>query len=273
MAKYLYATNNFDECLQKESKQSDIIWQCWWQGEENMPNLVKTCTESVKKHNKNNRIVLIDSQNYKDYISLPDYVTEKYEKGIISITQLSNIIRLMLLEKYGGAWVDSTIFETGALPPETFTSDFFTYKNHLGLCFEKVKNMKDLEIMSNFLNRPIMLPSSWFISSASNNIIISGWPKLLLEYWKYENKLVDYFIIDYFFVLLLLNNQTCRQIFENVPVYLTTHAEILQSVMPEKFDAEVFEAVKSYSPIHKLTLKYTPDDSDPDRFYNRIINS
>ena len=271
LAKYLYAINNLDDCLQKESKQSDIIWQCWWQGEENMPNLVKTCTESVKKHNKNHKIVIIDSNNYKDYISLPDYITDKYEKGIITITQLSDIIRLMLLEKYGGAWIDSTILETDTLPPETFTREFFTYKNTLGLCFDKVKDMKDLEIMSNFLNRPMMLPSTWFISSFSKNIVISGWLRLLLEYWKYEEKLVDYFITDFFFVLLLLNNQICRQIFAEMPVYLTTYAEVLQSVMPEEFDAAIFEAVKSYSPIHKLTLKYTPDKSVPDRFYNRII--
>lgn len=270
---YIYAIQDLDNSSESDNLRSEIIWQLWWQGKENMPNLVQTCTESVRKNNETYDVLLITKENYSDYITIPDYIIEKFELGTIPIAQFSDIIRLTLLEKYGGVWIDATVLETGKLPEETFTLDFFTYKNTLGLCFKKVMDFKSLEIMCNYLNYPIMLPATWFISSAPNHIIISGWLKLLLEYWKHENTLKDYFIMDYFFTLLLLNNQCCRDIFTKMPTYLTTNAEVLQSAMPETYNPETFEAIKSFSPIHKLTLNYTPDSSIADRFYNRIIST
>lgn len=271
LSKYLYTIENIEENPKNDKVYSNIIWQCWFQGVENMPKLIRVCTESVKEHNKDKKITLITEQNCREYISLPDYIWDKYKRGIIPYAQFSDIIRLMLLEKYGGVWIDATILLTGKLPKEAFESDFFTYKNTLGLCFEKVKNFKELEIMCNHLNRPIMLPSTWFISSASNNLIISLWLKLLLEYWKHEDRLVDYFIMDYFFVLLLLKNKSCRNEFENIPNYLTTHVEILLSVLSEDFDSDLFEEIKSMSPIHKLTLNYIPSKPNNKRFYDKII--
>ena len=269
--KYTYVIKNLDENVKNEHKRSNIIWQCWLQGEENMPKLVRICTESVKEYNKDKKVILITERNLKEYVSVPDYILDKYKRGVIPHAQFADIIRLMLLEKYGGVWIDATMFLTSELPKEVFESEFFTYKNTLGLCFEKIKSFKDLEIMCNFLNRPLMLPSTWFISSVSNNLIVSLWLKLLLEYWKYEDRLIEYFIMDYFFVLLMLNNEKCRKEFESLPNYLTTYVEILQSVMPEDFDEDLFEEIKMLSPIHKLTLNYTPAKSNNERFYNKII--
>ena len=271
LKKYLGAIKDLKENIIKRDEKSKIIWQCWLQGEDSMPELVKVCTDSVKKYNSDAKYVLITKENVNQYISIPEYIEEKYLSGIIPIAQYSDIIRLMLLKKYGGIWFDSTIYETDKLPKEAYESDFFTLRNHVGLCFDKIQSFKDLETMSNYFNRPIMLPSSWFISSSPENIIITGWLELLLEYWKNENSLIDYYIMDYFFVLLLLSNNSCRNIFENIPILLTTFAEVLQSAMPEEYDEELFERIKMYSPIHKLTLKYTPDNSIQNRFYHKIV--
>ncbi len=272
LSRYLYAINDVDGNTSIAGTKPKTVWQCWLQGEKAMPELVRGCTESVKKYCADTEIVLITNDNYQEYIKVPDYIIEKYSKGIIPKAHFTDVIRLMLLNKYGGVWIDSTVLLTGKLPAEVFSSDFFTYKNTLGLNFEYVRTIKDLEIMCNFMNTSLMLPSMWLIASDKNNLIISGWLKLLSEYWKYENALVDYFIMDYFFVLLLLNNQACRDMFLNTPTYLTTPCEILQAAMPEEYSKEVFEHIKSITPIHKLTLKYSPDDSIKDRLYHHIIN-
>lgn len=272
LTKYVYAIENLEGYKNEEKKHPDIIWQCWFQGEENMPELVRVCTNSVKREYPDKKIILITEKNYQDYIQIPDCVIDKYKSGIIQYAQLSDIVRLLLLEKYGGVWIDSTVLLTGKLPDEVFSLPFFTYKNTLGLCFDYVKNMKDLELMSNYLNYSLKLPSSWLLSSCANNIIIKGWIKLMLEYWQNENFLIDYFIIDYFFVILLLYNKTCRDIFKATPTYLTTPINLLQAAIPEEYDEGVFESIKSITPIHKLTLTYTPDNSIKDRLYHRIIN-
>ena len=100
-----------------------------------MPKLIRVCSESVKEHNKDKKITLITEQNCREYISLPDYIWDKYKRGIIPYAQFSDIIRLMLLEKYGGVWIDATILLTEKLPKEAFELDFFTYKNTLGFAY------------------------------------------------------------------------------------------------------------------------------------------
>lgn len=272
LSKYIYVLDAVDNTLNAETARNDTIWQCWLQGKDDMPKLVATCTNSVKSQNPLHNYVLITEKNYGDYISIPEYILEKYKKNIIPKPQFSDILRLMLLQKYGGIWIDSTIYETGKLPEEAFTLDFFSYKNTLGLCFEEIKNFRELEIISNYFNSPLMLTSTWFLSASSNNIIIRNWLNLLLEYWKNENKLIDYYLMDYMFVLLLLNNSLCRNIFKSIPTFLTTPVFLLQAAMPEEFDKQLLEDIKSMTPIHKLTRNYTPDGSIQNRMYYKIVN-
>lgn len=124
--KYSYSINNV---LDKSTENNDDempIWQCWLQGTNNMPDLVKICMQSVKKFNPNRKIIILTEENIKDYIKLPDYIIEKYKKGIIPKPQFSDILRLSILKEYGGVWIDATIYLTGKLPEGIFSSDFFT---------------------------------------------------------------------------------------------------------------------------------------------------
>ena len=87
-----------------------VIWSMWWQGEENLPKVVQLCRASLKRHCGNHKIIIITKDNYKDYVTLPEHIISKVQAGYISLTHLSDIIRAELLVKYGGLWIDSTIF-------------------------------------------------------------------------------------------------------------------------------------------------------------------
>ena len=104
LSKYLYAIDNIPE-NNDNSECSMPIWQCWFQGEENMPNSIKLCLQSIKEFNPDREIILITEKNMNEYIKLPDFIIEKYKKGIISRTHFSDILRLYLLKEYGGVWV------------------------------------------------------------------------------------------------------------------------------------------------------------------------
>lgn len=41
------------------------IWVCWWQGEEQMPDIVKACYHSIQKHACTHPVILITSENYQ----------------------------------------------------------------------------------------------------------------------------------------------------------------------------------------------------------------
>lgn len=93
--KYLPVIEQYD--YQESSEQigpTSNIWVLWWQGYEDAPDIAKACISSIKKNAGSHPVVLLDRYNYKQYITLPDYVVEKFEKGRMSITHFSNMIRL-----------------------------------------------------------------------------------------------------------------------------------------------------------------------------------
>lgn len=48
---------------------------------------------------------------------------------MISNTHLSDLLRLELLIRYGGLWIDSTTYMTGTIPAYIDDSNFFVYRN------------------------------------------------------------------------------------------------------------------------------------------------
>ncbi|WP_241627798.1 capsular polysaccharide synthesis protein, partial [Rosenbergiella epipactidis] len=88
---------------------NNIVWSVWLQGENEAPDLVKRCFDSIRK-NHLQELKVIDLENLNQYLIINPKILDKYKSGIISNTSFSEIIRLELLSNYGGLWVDSTIF-------------------------------------------------------------------------------------------------------------------------------------------------------------------
>lgn len=86
------------------------IWVFWWQGELAMPPVIKECYKSILRNCNGRTVVLLDQNNFKDYITLPDYILRKFYEGVISKTHFSDILRVGLLKEYGGMWIDAAIF-------------------------------------------------------------------------------------------------------------------------------------------------------------------
>jgi hypothetical protein len=101
------------EVLTSTSKydMSDIpIFQYWNKGLTHAPEIVKICVESVKKHTQNMNHIEINDMNFEQYVEIPESIKGKYIKGEISPTHFSEILRFALLRRYGGFWIDSTVY-------------------------------------------------------------------------------------------------------------------------------------------------------------------
>lgn len=90
------------------------IWVFWWQGEDNMPLVVRQCYNRLKTNNKN--VILLTNKNVKQFINLPNIIYDKVKNGQISYTHFSDILRLALLAEKGGMWVDVTCFNPYPIP-------------------------------------------------------------------------------------------------------------------------------------------------------------
>lgn len=182
---------NYDKMLSglNQPIQSDqvIAWSMWWQGEEDAPDIIKACWESKRENLPSNvRQIIITEKNYKEYIEIPDYIMEKVNAGSIRLTHLSDIIRAILLYRYGGIWMDAAVLMTAPMPEECLQYTLFTRKSYDGQYPYYARFNSDL---------------SWsiqFFCTKPGNVLFQFWMEAFFYYFKKNEKLKYYLTSDYF---------------------------------------------------------------------------
>lgn len=157
---------------------------CWWQGLDEVPEMVMNCLNSIDKYLPADKFEfhLITLENVFNYIDLPDWIIDKYNREIITPTHLSDILRMGLLYRYGGLWIDATYFATRPFDEEIFEKDFWT------LCFKKP--LWKLDIADGKWSGNIMY-------SKPGNLLHRFALNAFYEYWRAQDKLIAYFLIDH----------------------------------------------------------------------------
>ena len=251
LEKYKYVLDKLDVNYTSSKKKTNVIWLCWLQGYENAPLIVQKCKESVFKHNPDSKIVLIDNSNVDEYISIPPHIKEKHDKGIIPHAHYSDFIRISLLAKYGGTWIDATIFLSNKLPDYVIHSNLFFFQ-------------------SEYVGR--VYGACNFLSSIPDNPIILQEKELLNEYWKCENKLVSYSIFHLFWAMIINYNEKNKHCWESIPFIPSINTYLIQSEMFNPFSQERFDQITAITPIHKLTYKFDKESSQLENtFYKFLI--
>lgn len=221
-----------------------IIWIMWLQGMDNAPEIVRMCYRSILDNFSDMyKIVVLDAANISNYVSLPEYINEKYKSGIISKQHYSDLVRLELLDKYGGTWMDATIFCSGGdIPGFMLEDDLFLFQMVWYATWG----------MATVMN-------AFFMSACQNHKIIKLTKELLYEYWKKNKYLCDYWLIDDFFEIAI--GEFSEEWSKTIPVEcLTMH--VLQSNLAKPFNEKLFEATISRIPFHKLTWKLDKEDME-----------
>ena len=68
---------------------------------------------SATARNEGYEVIVIDEKNWREYIDLPDYIIRRRERKQIPPAHFTDLLRLELLIRYGGTWIDSTVLCTG----------------------------------------------------------------------------------------------------------------------------------------------------------------
>ncbi len=239
---YIYLRDNYSSYIefhkQKPGQDSGIIWLLWFQGWDNVPDIVEKCSNSVKKYGRGRKIVYLDGKNYMEYIDIPQDIKKMFDEGIISAANYSDIIRLELLKKYGGLWLDATVFLTGTLEDYITESSLFVFQ------FPRVQCTR--------LQAGAVSISTWLMYAKSNNVIIEETLKLLYIYWRKEKKMVNYFAMHFLFRIVtnIYNNE-----WKNVPYFSNSNCFIMEQELVKPYNKKRMEQIFSLSKIHKLTYK------------------
>ena len=238
-----YNKENIDALSTMSGNAKIQVWCCWWQGEAFMPELVNLCytrlqqvlcTEKAELH-------LITWENYADYVRFPIHIMRKYEEGKISLTAMSDILRFLLLEKYGGYWVDITVFFTDAVPTQYYSGQIF--------CQRMVGNVP-------YSGREAC-GSNWCgfsVAGPAHNILFRYMNAAFSAWWSEHDALIDYVLIDYLFMSGYRHIPAIRDLINKVPDNNEDIFEMYQ-VLNQPFNDDLWDWLTKRNVMHKLTYK------------------
>lgn len=234
--KYIAQIDAISENVQSLGNNSNNVWVCWMQGMDKAPELVQKCYQSLQEHLTDRKIILITSKNISKYTDFPPYIIEKYKKGLITHTHFSDLLRVELLCRYGGTWIDSTVFCSGDnIPTYMLDSDFFLFQN--------LKPGSD----GSTLNI-----SSWFITAKANHKFMLVVRELLWKYWEKNNKLVDYFLLHHFIMMVA---EYYEDDWNKIIPFPNSIPHVLLLRLFEPYNEETWLELKKVCPFHKLAYK------------------
>lgn len=246
-----------NEASALEHKRNKIIWFCWLQGIENAPEVVKACYHSLTRLTGYSLIV-IDGKNWREYAELPEYVVEKWRKGLIPAAHFSDLLRLELLIKYGGTWIDSTVLCTGepaeGLPLTAYLdTDLFMFQ------YTQPGSSEWGGI------------GNWFITACTNNEVLMVLRDMLYAYWREHDCVLNYYLFHLFFGML-------REVFPEqiaaMPYAYAPRSLALVHHWGEPFDEAKWKRLTERVCFHKLTyMKDKVPAKVEGTYYEYILNN
>jgi hypothetical protein len=267
-----YLNENYSEIISKfrniEFKHSENhfksdsipIWVFWYQDIQTAPELVRGCVENIVKKNVGTKykVTLISKDNLSDYIKLPKYIYDKVETGIIELALFSDIIRICLIAKYGGIWIDSTCYCTSPIPLEVQKYPFYSCK-------------------SLNWNSALISHEQWanycLASNQSDYILYNFLREILFEYWKVENYPIDYLLTDYLIRIAYNSVPVVKEDIDNLPDNNLNRGKLL-GILNNEYDPKKLKELNSNTWLYKLTYKHAfvkrTNDKTP-TFYSVLI--
>jgi hypothetical protein len=248
---YKYLTRYFETTIRQFKKNSQTrkftddgsgifhIWTLWWQGEECAPDIVKKCIDSQKKNLLFPGIQyhVLTSDNWKEFIELPEYILDKVKDGRISLTHFSDIIRAELIRKYGGIWIDATVLCTKAVDLREYSNPFFTVKSH---------DQSEFYTMRRW--------TGFFIGDEKNSILFDFMSESFRYYWKKEENLIVYLLIDYLIAIAYEQFGIVKESIDKVPTTNRAMWELLRK-MNSIFDIDEWKRITESTCFFKLSYK------------------
>ena len=233
-------------------QRPDLIWFCWLQGMAEAPQIIRICLASLKKYLPEKEIRIVDDNNRRQYVTFPDFIEDKWAKKMIPPALFADLLRLELLIRYGGTWIDPTVLCTG--------NHYDTKMLDADLFFFQYRKSPD---------DPYAGISNWFITSYSNHPLLMALRDGLHAYWKDFDFSIEYFLFHRFFDLLARERS---QLIAAMPYAYSPDALALGHHWDKPYKNEVWEKRLSKVAFHKLTYKI--DDgvkNSSGNYYHHIL--
>lgn len=249
--------NNYNFKSEKKNNNK-IIWMLWLQGYKAAPEIVRATIDNAKKYaaREGFEFKLLDEKSLYNYIEFPEHIMGKINKGLIRQTALADMSRVALLAKYGGTWIDSTVFISPDFDSSLLQKDYFTIKTG------------EIDEFS-----PNISKNRWKSFLLSGNSELYKFSRdFFFEYYKKFDFQVDYLLIDYIFDLAYQYSSEIR----NQMLHLeksNPNLFWLEKHLGSKFDKTMWGKITKDTKVFKTTYKLSNKIKfQEDNFYFALIN-
>lgn len=238
----------------KDIGTKKIIWQYWGQGygAQDIPEVVRICLDSVEKHCAcdSYEIIRLSDENIKDYVLFHDFVWRN--KDLYPPAIFSDLLRVTLLNTYGGCWLDATILLTGEISPKYWEYPYFVYQRDEGESNKKYWSNSFYYYFSwDDAFQVKMLNSVFFAKQGTP--FIDDFYNILMAFWERGASLPDYFFFQILFNRLLHQEgwrwDACPIESDCIPHYLQ------QLINDDSFCLASIDEILLLTSIHKLSYK------------------
>lgn len=230
--------NKYSPIIEKFRKQSDTIdgtkkiekniWMIWWQGvDENTPKTVIQNIQRVRQLHPDWNVNLITKYNYMEVVDIPKYMEDHIRNNDFSMTHISDYLRIAILEKNGGVYLDCNFFPLKAMDC-VLEYPFYTIKHGT--------------------------VSEWHVSKGlwTTGLLAAGRKNVLFSFLKemYEAYFLDYsFVPSYFFIDAIIglgyeNIEAIKSEIDLVP-YNNKQYNFINFRGNDSFDEEIWKSVLS----------------------------
>ena len=216
------------------------IWTFWYQGLEYAPNIVKQCCDRmIKNFDEENYVVhILDIKSIDQYIDIPNYIRDKVNDGRIGLALFSDFVRISLVEKYGGLWIDPTCYCMHPL--------------------QELRNYSFFSCKTNNMNPLLISKEQWanycLGSSEKHSLLFQYLRLFLLDYWKNEETDIDYLLTDYLIRMAYNSIPSIKREIQSLEEINVKRGSLL-CLLNEKYDNSKYNELGEQTWIFKLTYK------------------
>lgn len=147
------------------------IWICWFQGEDDplMPEVNQHAVARWRELNPDYQVVFLSEKNIADFA--PEYYPIVADSPKRTHAARSDLLRILLLSKFGGTWVDSSVY-----PMQPLSKFHHEILNHTGFFAYR-----------HHANPDYLTTSSWFLTTpAPGHYLIEQWKREFIKVFKFN---------------------------------------------------------------------------------------
>ena len=114
--------------------------------------------------------------------------------------------------------------------------------------------------------------TSFFLAAGKGNSIIGILRALFYEYWREENAMIVYLLIDYFLIMIYENVEKAAALINNLPISNRNTWGLLQIINEEYSQLETLKKDGTY--LYKLTykIKFNNQINGKETVYHWLVN-